>query len=121
MLSQQDGPFINLARLNIGKYSKRPNVAKALFEYIFYHENSMREAMELASQVSVISITQVLGFFFCLLVVFSACGGIRTGRRMPVLTAYFPVLAWGILGKGGLFVRLYRFTVSSVADCQALT
>ena len=64
MLSQQDGPFINLARLNIGKYSKRPNVAKALFEYIFYHENSMREAMELASQVSVISITQVLGVFF---------------------------------------------------------
>ena len=37
-------------RLNIGKYSKRPNIAKALFEYIFYHENSIREAMELASQ-----------------------------------------------------------------------
>ena len=36
--------------MNIGKYSKRPNVAKALFEYIFYHENSIREAMELASQ-----------------------------------------------------------------------
>ncbi len=52
MLSQQDGPFINLARLNVGKYSKRPNIAKALFEYIFYHENSMREAMELASQVN---------------------------------------------------------------------
>lgn len=50
MLTQKDGPFINLARLNIGKYSKRPNIAKALFEYIFYHENSIREAMELASQ-----------------------------------------------------------------------
>ena len=50
MLSQRDGPFINLARLNIGKYSKRSNIAKALFEYIFYHENSIREAMELASQ-----------------------------------------------------------------------
>ena len=36
--------------MNIDKYSKRPNVAKALFEYIFYHENSIREAMELASQ-----------------------------------------------------------------------
>ena len=43
MLSQRDGPFINMARLNIGKYSKRPNIAKALFEYIFYHENSIRE------------------------------------------------------------------------------
>ena len=28
-----------------------------------------------------------------LLVVFSACGRIRTSSRMPVLTAYFPVLA----------------------------
>ncbi len=24
--------------------------------------------------------------------VFSACGGIRTGSKLPVLTAYFPVL-----------------------------
>ena len=35
-----------------------------------------------------------------LLVEFSACGGLPTGRSMPVLTAYFPVLAFGILGKG---------------------
>ncbi len=52
-----------------------------------------------------------------LLVTFSACGGIRTGSSMPVLTAYFPA----ILGKGvgcswanWLFYpswnRLYRFT-----------
>jgi hypothetical protein len=27
-------------------------VAKALFEYIFYHENSVREAMDLAAQVT---------------------------------------------------------------------
>ncbi len=47
----QDGPFINLARLNVGKYSQRPNVAKALFEYLFYHENSVREALDLAAQV----------------------------------------------------------------------
>ena len=64
MLTQTDGPFINLARcpahrhsqtlllprLNIGKYSGKPGVAKALFEYIFHHENSIREAMELAAQ-----------------------------------------------------------------------
>ncbi len=36
-----------------------------------------------------------------LLFVFSACGGIRIGSNMPVLTAYFPVLTWNILGKGG--------------------
>ena len=28
-----------------------------------------------------------------ILVVFSACGAIRTGSKLPVLTAYFPVLA----------------------------
>ena len=72
---------------------------------------------------------------------FSACGGIRTAK-LPVLTAYFLVLAYGILGKGGLFAtqpledRLTRLTGSStragtgrtylqligssVADCQAL-
>ena len=37
-------------------------------------------------------------------VVFSACGGIRTSSKLPVFTAYFPVLAEGILGKGGLLV-----------------
>ena len=51
MLSQADGPFINMARLNIGKYASRPNIAKALFEYILYHENRVREAMDLAAQV----------------------------------------------------------------------
>lgn len=51
MMSQRDGPFINLARLNVGKYAGKPNVAKALFEYIFYHENSIREALDLAAQV----------------------------------------------------------------------
>ena len=40
------------ARLNVAKYAKRPNIAKALFEYIFYHENSVREAMDLAAQVN---------------------------------------------------------------------
>ena len=71
--------------------------------------------------------------------VFSTCGGIRTGIKMPVLTAYFPVLAYGILGKGGLFVappldyltkltallprleQVVQLIGSSVADCQTLT
>ena len=37
---------------------------------------------------------------------FSACGGILIRNRVPVLTAYFSVLASGILGKGELFVTL---------------
>lgn len=54
MMSQRDGPFINLARLNVGKYASRPNVAKALFEYIYYHENSIREALDLGAQVQLL-------------------------------------------------------------------
>lgn len=38
-------------RLNVQKYSARPNVAKALFEYIYYHENAVREALDLGAQV----------------------------------------------------------------------
>ena len=33
-------------------------------------------------------------FWYFIFVVFSACGGIRTGRTMPVWTAYFPVTSW---------------------------
>ncbi|XP_060571355.1 tetratricopeptide repeat protein 8-like [Ruditapes philippinarum] len=49
MLSTPDGPFINLARINMSKYSARPGLAKALFEYIFHHENDVRNALELAA------------------------------------------------------------------------
>ena len=42
MLSTPDGPFINLARLNLPKYACKANLAKALFEYIFHHENDVR-------------------------------------------------------------------------------
>ncbi|XP_071963658.1 tetratricopeptide repeat protein 8-like [Antedon mediterranea] len=49
MLSTPDGPFINLARLNFSKYAARPNLAKALFEYIFHHENDVRNALQLAA------------------------------------------------------------------------
>ncbi|CAH1791070.1 unnamed protein product [Owenia fusiformis] len=49
MLSNPDGPFINLGRLNFGKYAQRPNLAKSLFEYILHHENDVRNALELAA------------------------------------------------------------------------
>jgi hypothetical protein len=48
MLSSPD-QFINLARLDFQKYAKAPNLSKPLFEYIFYHENDMRNALQLAA------------------------------------------------------------------------
>lgn len=52
MLSTPDGPFINIPRLNFSKYAARPNLAKALFEYIFHHENDVRNALELAAKAT---------------------------------------------------------------------
>lgn len=48
MLSAKDGPFIQVSRLNIPKYAKSGALAKPLFEYLFYHEGDIRNAMELA-------------------------------------------------------------------------
>ncbi|XP_038606707.1 tetratricopeptide repeat protein 8 isoform X3 [Tachyglossus aculeatus] len=42
MLTHPDGPFINLSRLNLAKYAQKPKLAKALFEYIFHHENDVK-------------------------------------------------------------------------------
>lgn len=52
MLSQPDGPFINLSKINFAKYVKRPNLSKALFEYIFLHENDVRNALQLAAMAT---------------------------------------------------------------------
>ncbi|KAF7272712.1 hypothetical protein GWI33_014524 [Rhynchophorus ferrugineus] len=48
MLTQKDGPFIQVSRLNLAKYAKNKTLNKALFEYLFYHEGDVRNAMELA-------------------------------------------------------------------------
>ncbi|KAL2303932.1 hypothetical protein Nmel_009219, partial [Mimus melanotis] len=42
MLTNPEGPFINLSRLNLPKYAQKPKLAKALFEYIFHHENDIK-------------------------------------------------------------------------------
>lgn len=42
MVQVGEGPFINLARLNVAKYASQQNIAKALFEYIYFHENDVR-------------------------------------------------------------------------------
>jgi len=52
MLEGPDEQFINLTRLNFNKYSEIPNLAKPLFEYIFYHENDIRNALQLAALAS---------------------------------------------------------------------
>jgi len=52
MLSNPDGPFISLPRLNLAKYATRQDLAKPLFEYILYHENDVRNALELASKAT---------------------------------------------------------------------
>ncbi|CAJ0582335.1 unnamed protein product, partial [Mesorhabditis spiculigera] len=44
MTSQADGPFVNLARLNIEKYAKDPQVNRPLFEYVFHHEGDIKVA-----------------------------------------------------------------------------
>uniref|UniRef100_A0A803W1L6 Tetratricopeptide repeat domain 8 n=1 Tax=Ficedula albicollis TaxID=59894 RepID=A0A803W1L6_FICAL len=49
MLTNPDGPFINLSRLNLTKYAQKPKLAKALFEYIFHHENDIKNALDLAA------------------------------------------------------------------------
>ncbi|XP_067931248.1 tetratricopeptide repeat protein 8-like [Watersipora subatra] len=52
MISSPDGPFINLSRLNLGKYAQKNSLARSLFEYILYHENDIRHALELAAQAT---------------------------------------------------------------------
>lgn len=52
MLSQAGEPFVNVARLNISKYAQKPALSKALFNFIYYHENEVRHALELAAQAS---------------------------------------------------------------------
>uniref|UniRef100_A0A8C5R561 Tetratricopeptide repeat domain 8 n=1 Tax=Leptobrachium leishanense TaxID=445787 RepID=A0A8C5R561_9ANUR len=49
MLTHPGGAFINLSRLNLAKYAVRPQLAKTLFEYIFHHENDVKNALDLAA------------------------------------------------------------------------
>uniref|UniRef100_A0A8C4WYA7 Uncharacterized protein n=1 Tax=Eptatretus burgeri TaxID=7764 RepID=A0A8C4WYA7_EPTBU len=42
ILSSPDGPFINMSRLNLSKYAQEPRLAKSLFEYVFHHDNDVR-------------------------------------------------------------------------------
>ncbi|KAL1528340.1 hypothetical protein AB1Y20_009694 [Prymnesium parvum] len=53
MLSEAGGAFINVDRLDLRKYAARPALARALFDYILYHDHNPRKALELASLATV--------------------------------------------------------------------
>jgi tetratricopeptide repeat protein 8 len=42
MVSQMDGPFINISRLNFSKYASDKQLSKLLFNYIYYQQNDIR-------------------------------------------------------------------------------
>lgn len=42
MLSNPDGPFIQVARLNLQKYAKQTSLSRSLFEHLFYHAGDIR-------------------------------------------------------------------------------
>uniref|UniRef100_A0AC34Q0D1 Tetratricopeptide repeat protein 8 n=1 Tax=Panagrolaimus sp. JU765 TaxID=591449 RepID=A0AC34Q0D1_9BILA len=49
MIAQQDGPFVNLGRLNVEKYASDSQVNRYLFDYVFMHEGDMRTAHQIAA------------------------------------------------------------------------
>lgn len=42
MVAQKDGPFVNLARLNLEKYGSDKSINRYLFEYAFFHEGDIK-------------------------------------------------------------------------------
>jgi tetratricopeptide repeat protein 8 len=51
MLSEGE-EFINVDRLDLRKYSKRPALAKALLDYIIYHDHNPKKGLELAAEAT---------------------------------------------------------------------
>jgi len=47
------GPFIVVDKLDLRKYAERPALARALFEYIMYHDHNPKKALELAAHATV--------------------------------------------------------------------
>ncbi|CAD7700271.1 unnamed protein product [Ostreobium quekettii] len=55
MRSEAGGPFINVHRLDLRKYASRPLLARALCDYILYHDHNPRKALELCSHATKIA------------------------------------------------------------------
>eukprot|EP00798_Chlamydomonas_sp_ICE-L_P015671 gene15671-21775_t len=49
MISEPGGPFINVETLDLRKYAGRPNLSRALVDYIIYHDRNMKRALELCA------------------------------------------------------------------------
>ena len=49
MLTEPGGPFLDLSKLDLHKYAQKPALARVLFEYLYYHENDTKNALEVAS------------------------------------------------------------------------
>jgi len=52
MRSEKDGPFIDSQRLDLRKYAQRPALARALCDYLLYHDHDPRKTLELASEAT---------------------------------------------------------------------
>jgi tetratricopeptide repeat protein 8 len=51
MIAQRDGPFLNLARLNVDKYARDKTVNRHLFDYVFMHEADMKMAQQASHRI----------------------------------------------------------------------
>lgn len=56
MISEPNGPFVNLSRLNIDKYAANSQINRNLFEYVFYYEGDMRMAHQVNHIISSLSV-----------------------------------------------------------------
>jgi tetratricopeptide repeat protein 8 len=52
MLQDESGAFINVAKLDLPKYAKRPALAKALFLYLLHVDEQPVKALELAAHAT---------------------------------------------------------------------
>ena len=52
MVSEDNGVFINIAKLDLKKYSRRPALAKSLFLYLVHVEDQPVKALELAAHAT---------------------------------------------------------------------
>jgi tetratricopeptide repeat protein 8 len=52
MLSEPSGIFIDVDRLDLARYATRPHIAKALCDYLLYHDHNPRKALELAAKAT---------------------------------------------------------------------
>lgn len=59
-LQESGGEFLNVEQLNLDKYSRMPNIARALFEYIFHNQCNYRVGLQLALKTN----AETKGFYW---------------------------------------------------------